>query len=143
MLTKEQMDELVAEFGENKAQFDKLKKLVESQKTSIKQQLDLMGEEDYSAGGYKVHCTISQRESLDEEKLIQRLKKYAPNTQCIKMKEYIDMEVLENEIYHDKLSDEALSAMAECKDVKEVVTLTVKKDKNDKKKIDYSKELFE
>ena len=129
MLTTEQMDALVAEFGANKTEFDKLKKLVESQKTSIKQQLDLMGADDYSAGGYKVHCSVSTRESLDEEKLIQRLKKCAPDTACIKTKEYVDMEVLENEIYHGKLSDVALSAMDDCRSTKEVVTLTVKKEK--------------
>lgn len=129
MLTKEQMDALVAEFGENKTQFDQLKKVVESQKTNIKQQLDLMGESDYSAGGYKIHCAVSTRDSLDEEKLIQRLKKYAPETECIKQKEYIDMEVLENEIYHGRLSADALIAMDECRTSKEIVTLTVKKEK--------------
>ena len=129
MLTKEQMDQLVAEFGANKTEFDRLKKLVESQKTDIKQQMDLLGDTDYSAGGYKVHCSISTRETLNEEKLIQRLKKFAPNTGCIKTKEYIDMEVLENEIYHEKLSEDAMSALNECKEVKEVVTLTVKKEK--------------
>ena len=129
MLTKEQMDQLVAEFGANKTEFDRLKKIVDSQKTDIKQQMDLLGDTDYSSGGYRVHCTVSTRESLNEEKLIQRLKKYAPNTKCIKTKEYVDMDVLENEIYHGRLSTDALVAMDECKDVKEVVTLTVKKEK--------------
>lgn len=130
MLSKEQMDTLVSEFGKNDAEFKQLKKLVESQKTDIKQQLDLMGESDYSSGGYKVHCSVSTRESLNEDKLIQRLKKFAPDTECIKTKEYIDMEVLENEIYHEKLSAEAMTALNECKESKEVVTLTVKKEKN-------------
>lgn len=129
MLTKEQMDDLVAEFGKNDTEFKRLKKLVESQKSDIKQQLDLLGESDYSSGGFKVHCSISTRESLDEEKLIVRLKKFAPDTECIKTKEYIDMEVLENEIYHDKLSSEAMGALDECRNTKEVVTLTVKKEK--------------
>lgn len=129
MLTKEQMDTLVAEFGKNDAEFKKLKKVVDSQKTDIKQQLDLMGESDYSSGGFKVHCSVSTREKLNEEKLIARLKKYAPNTECIKMKEYIDMDVLESEIYHEKLSAEALTAMDDCREVTEVVTLTVKKEK--------------
>lgn len=126
MLTKEQMDSLVEEFGKNDAEFKRLKKLVESQKTDIKQQLDLLGESDYSSNSYKVHCSVSQRESLDEEKAIQRLKKFAPNTKCIKLKEYIDTDVLENEIYHEELSEEALSALNDCKNVKEVVTLTIK-----------------
>lgn len=129
MLTKEQMDTLVAEFGKNDAEFKKLKKVVDTQKTDIKQQLDLMGESDYSSGGFKVHCSVSTREKLNEEKLITRLKKYAPNTECIKMKEYIDMDVLESEIYHEKLSAEALTAMDDCREVTEVVTLTVKKEK--------------
>lgn len=126
MLNDSEMAKLVQEFGKNDAEFKRLKKLVESQKTSIKQQLDLMGESDYSSDDYKVHCSVSQRESFNEEKAIQRLKKFAPNTKCIKLKEYIDTDVLESEIYHEELSEEALSALNDCKDIKEVVTLTVK-----------------
>lgn len=126
MLNDSEMAKLVQEFGKNDAEFKRLKKLVESQKTSIKQQLDIMGESDYSSDDYKVHCSVSQRESFNEEKAIQRLKKLAPNTKCIKLKEYIDTDVLESEIYHEELSEEALSALNDCKDIKEVVTLTVK-----------------
>ena len=79
--------------------------------------------------GTRVVCGITRRESLNEDKLLIKLKEYAPDTESIKTKEYVDMDVLESEIYHDKLSPEALAAMDSCRTVKETSTLTIKKAK--------------
>ena len=82
--------------------------------------------------GSKVHYGVTKKESLDEDKLLVALKKYAPDPKCIKTREYIDMDILENEIYHDRLPSEALAAMVGCRNVKEIPTLTIKKAKKGK-----------
>ena len=129
MLEEEKFKALVSEFVKNKAEYDRLQKLVDSQKIIIKQQLDLLGENDYEVDGKVVHCSVSNRITLNEEKLILRLRKYAPDTECIKTKEYIDTDVMEDEIYHEKLSPEAMSAISDCTTNKEIIRLTVKKAK--------------
>lgn len=95
--------------------------------------MEVLGKEDIELDdGSRVVYSITKRESLDEDKLLVQLKKYAPDTQCIKTKEYIDMDVLENELYHDKLSSEALAAMDTCRNVKEIPTLNIRKAKKGK-----------
>lgn len=128
-----ELEALVSTYGIEKGEYDKLKKSVDGLNTRIKELLKEIGEDTFSAGGYTVTRGVQHRESLDEEKLIKKLKKFAPDTECIKTKEYIDMDVLENEIYHGLLSDDAMLSMDECRNVKEVVTLTIKKDKKGKK----------
>lgn len=129
----EQLKEWASEYVVAKATEGKLKKQIENLNANIKQsmELDKLNEVELDDGA-KVCYSITKRESLDEDKLLVQLKKYAPNTQCIKTKEYIDMDILESEIYHDKLSSEALAAMDTCRNVKEIPTLTIKKAKKGK-----------
>ena len=72
-----------------------------------------------------VKYVIQHRESFDEEKAIKILKK--TNSECIKTKEYIDSDILENELYNKKLPAEAMAALDTCRTVKDVVTLTIGK----------------
>lgn len=133
MTELEQLKQCATEYVADKAEESKLKKRLESNNTSIKQLMELLKMEDVELDdGSKVHYGVTVKESLDEEKLLTQLKKYAPNTQCIKTKEYIDMDVLESEIYHDKLSAEAMAAMDTCRNEKLVPTLTIKKAKKGK-----------
>ena len=133
MTELEQLKQCATEYVADKAAESKLKKRLESNNTSIKQLMELLKMEDVELDdGSKVHYGVTVKESLDEEKLLAQLKKYAPDTQCIKTKEYIDMDVLESEIYHDRLSAEAMAAMDTCRNEKLVPTLTIKKAKKGK-----------
>ena len=133
MTELEQLKKCATEYVSDKAEESKLKKRLESNNTSIKQLMELLKMEDVELDdGAKVHYGVTVKESLDEEKLLTQLKKYAPDTQCIKTKEYIDMDVLESEIYHEKLSAEAMAAMDTCRNEKLVPTLTIKKAKKGK-----------
>lgn len=132
-MTEQGLKRLATEYVNSKKEFDALKKKTESLNTSIKQAMELLNVNDVDLeDGSKVCYGITKRESIDEERLITQLKKYAQNTQCIKTKEYIDMDILESEIYHDRLPDEALAAMDACRTIKEVPTLTIKKAKKGK-----------
>lgn len=122
-----------AEYVSAKAQEAQIKKRVESANSSIKEFMKKLNLDEVELeDGSKVCYGITHKESLDEDKLLLQLKKFAPDTQCIKTKEYIDMDILESEIYHEKLSAEAMSALDTCRNVKEIPTLTIKKAKKDK-----------
>lgn len=133
MTDLERLKQCAAEYVADKAEESKLKKRLDSNNANIKQLMELLGREDIELDdGSRVVYSITKRESLDEDKLLVQLKKYAPDTQCIKTKEYIDMDVLENELYHDKIPDVALAAMDTCRNVKEIPTLNIKKAKKGK-----------
>lgn len=132
-MTEQELKQLATEYVTTKAEFDALKKRTDSLNQNLKANMELSNLDGIELDdGSKVCLGITKRESLDEEKLLVQLKKYAPETSCIKTKEYIDMDVLENEIYHDKLSQEALAAMDACREVKEIPTLTIRKAKKGK-----------
>lgn len=132
-MTEQELKQLASEYVSAKREFDALKKRTDNLNQSLKANMELSNLDGIELDdGSKVCLGITKRESLDEDKLLGVLKKYAPDTQCIKTKEYIDMDVLENEIYHDKLPDVAVSAMDSCRNVKEIPTLTIKKAKKGK-----------
>lgn len=130
MTDQEKLLQVATEYVRNKAELDALKKRVEGANTSIKQLMELLDVDEVKLeDGSRVVCGITKRESLDEEKAIKQLKKFAPDTGCIKTKEYIDMDILEGEIYRGNLSDEAMQALDTCRKIKEIPTLTIKKPK--------------
>ena len=132
-MTEQELKQLASEYVSAKREFDTLKKKTDNLNQSLKANMELSNLDGIELDdGSKVCLGITKRESLDEDKLLVQLKKYAPDTDCIKTKEYIDMDILENEIYHEKLSSEALAAMDSCRNVKEIPTLTIKKAKKGK-----------
>lgn len=133
-LEKEQLlKSWASDYIETKQEAEKYKKQAENLNANIKQTMELLGKDEVELDdGSKVVYSISTSENLDEDKLIVQLHKYAPDTPCIKTKEYIDMDVLESEIYHEKLSSEALVALDMCRTVKETPKLIIKKAKRGK-----------
>ena len=133
MSDEERLKQCAAEYIADKAEESKLKKRIESNNTSIKQLMELLNKEEIELeDGAKVVYSVTQQETLNEDLLIKQLKQFAPDTQCIKTKEYVDMDILESEIYKGDLSDEALQAMDKCRGVKEIPKLTIKKAKKGK-----------
>ncbi len=128
-----ELKERATEYASDKSIEATLKKKIENNNTSIKALFEMLGEDAITLdNGVTVCYGITRKESLDEEKLIGVLKTHAPDTECIKTKEYVDTDVLENELYHEKFSEDAMKAMDECRVVKEVPTLTIKKAKKGK-----------
>ena len=128
MTDEERLKEIAADYIADKAEEAKIKKRLESNNASLKQLMETL-KCDYVEldDGSKVVYSITKRESIDEEKLIDTLQKFAPNTKCIKTKEYVDMDVLESELYHNTLPEKAVSAMDDCRVIKETPTLTIRK----------------
>jgi hypothetical protein len=122
------LDELVPQYGEDKSKLDALKKVVDSENAILKEQLYNAGTDTYSAGGYTVKRTVSNRESLNEAKLIEVLRKHKIEG-IVKTKEYVDLDELETYLYHNEPTGEFATDLADCKTVTEVIQLRISKAK--------------
>lgn len=132
-MTEQELKQLAQEYVSGKAELDKLKKRVDSINSEIKTAMEeaKLNEVETESGAV-VRYGITRKESLDEDMLLIKLKQTAPDTTCIKTKEYVDMDILEGEIYHGLVPKEALMAMDKCKSVKLTPTLTISKAKKGK-----------
>lgn len=126
--TTPSLDVLVPQYCADKANFDALKKVCDLENSQIKEQMLKEGKDTYSAGGYTVKRTVSSRESLNEDKLIEVLKKHKIEG-VVKTKEYVDLDELETYLYHNEPKDGFATDLANCKTVNEVVQLRISKAK--------------
>lgn len=131
------LDKLVSDYGHNDAQIKDLKKIADTEKEQIKQLLLEHKEDRWTAGGYTVQRVVSERETLNEEKLLPIIKHYWSSThgsmECpfIKTREYVDMDRLEEAIYQKELTPNVLAEMDKCREVTTVVALKCKKTKTE------------
>lgn len=132
-MTEQELKQLAQEYVSSKAELDKIKKRVESINSEIKTAMEnaKLNEVETESGAI-VKYGVTRKESMNEDMLLIKLKQTAPDTTCIKTKEYVDMDALESEIYHGNLSKEALQALEKCKSVKLTPTLTISKAKKGK-----------
>lgn len=120
------LDELIPTYYRNKEKMESYKKLVDEQNKNIKELMN--GEYSYGVGKYKAVVSTSTRVSMDEQKLMMLLK--ANNIKgVIKTIEVVDMDALENLIYHNEIPKDVLKRIGECKSEKEVKSLRVTKER--------------
>ena len=125
------LDELIPKYALNKVELDSYDKLCKEENEEIKKQLAELGKNEYTAGEYVAKRSVQERETLNENRLLEVLKKHnVPGV--IKTKEYIDMDALEEYLYKNSPSNELIADMNSCKSVKEVITLRVTKVKKKK-----------
>lgn len=117
-----QLEKVVPQYGRNKAEMDTVKKLCDADNVLIKQLMLGSKLPEFEAGGYKVTCSVTEKESFDETQLIAMLKKLKLKD-VVKKREYVDMDALEDAIYHGKVD---AATLAPCQVKTEVVTLRVK-----------------
>lgn len=129
---EDELKELVEQYGKDKAQFDYYKNVTDKANAQIK---SLMASGNYDAiesESYKASYIVQKRESMNEAKLLEILRhewiKEHGSEACpwIKVKYEVDMDALENALYHNEFSDDVVDKIAECKEVKEVPTLRIK-----------------
>lgn len=117
------LNKLIPEFYENKERMEEYKKLTDKLNKDIK---EIMGNEYlFENDDYRAVLATSTRVSMDETKLLNICK--ANNINCIRTREYVDMDMLENMIYHNEVPKDVLKLIGKCKDEKEVKTLRVTK----------------
>lgn len=120
---EEKLQELIQHYQLNKSKMDSYKKIVDKDNNEIKMIMRESQLSEFIVGDIKATCSISEREDFIEEALIEKLKEMKVDG-VIKMKEYIDMDALENAIYNGELN---AAELASCQTKKEVVTLRVTK----------------
>ena len=113
------LDTLIPQYAENKSMLDDYKKICDEENKQIK---NMMSEGSYEAGGYKATKSIQQRESMNEEKLLDELESLSGKHgghiydsikdfrkqiynllkahKVIKTKHYIDFDALESLMYN-------------------------------------------
>lgn len=123
----DKLDELVPQYALNKGEFDSYKAIVDSEKEQIKDLLFMVGEKKHTAGGYTVTRSVSTKESWDEDKLLAVAKKY--NLPCVKTKEYVDMQALEDYLYSNTAPADCMLDLDKCRTQKETVALRLSKAK--------------
>ena len=126
------LDTLIPQYAENKAILDDYKKICDTENKQIK---DIMDEGSYEAGGYKATKSVQVRESMNEDKLLDVMRNHrevAELNGIIKIKEYIDMDMLESAIYNKQIDKDMLMEIDKCRETKEVVTLRISKVKENK-----------
>lgn len=125
------LDELIPQYALNKSELDSYKKLCDRENAQIKAVMKDFALQHYEAGGYKATYSVSNRETMNEEKLLDIAHNFGLH-KIIKTKEYIDFDALEKAIYDGEISEEMLLEMDKAKESKEVVTLRVSKIKGEK-----------
>lgn len=128
------LDELIPQFAEHKEKEGQLKKICDTENLQIKEIMADAGLKKYEAGGYTVNYIESNREKLNEEKLLELLKKRFTKKQLkdlkiIKTVEQVDENALENAIYNNMVDMDFVMQMAECKESSVVVSLKLTKKK--------------
>lgn len=130
----QKLDELVVNYAKHKAEEGELKKVCDSENALIK---DIMYNEKlskYEVDGWQVNYIESTREKLNEDKLMELLKKKFSKKQLKEMKliktiEQVDGNALENAIYNNLVGPDFVTEMASCKESAVVSTLRLTKKK--------------
>lgn len=123
------LDTLIPEYAKNKKEEAQYKKLCDKENAQIKEIMMGFVVQDYRTGGYKASCSVSKKETFNEEMLINIIKSLGIVPNAIKTKEYIDYDELEHYLYNDDVPKEVILELDKAKEVKDVVTLRVTTDK--------------
>lgn len=127
------LSELVSDYGRAKKSLDDAKAECDGLNKQLK---DVMHENDiteFSADGYKVKYIVAERETMNEERLLElmttKYKELSDTFELVKMRPYVDTDAIEKETYNGNIPQDLLADMGKCIETKEVVTLKLSKEK--------------
>lgn len=126
------LDTLIPQYAMNKLELDSYKEICDKENKQIKEEMDRLSQSNYTAGDYTAKISIQNKITMDENKLLTVMKKYNISS-VVKTKEYVDMEALENYLYHIDESEnkELFEDIDKCRNVKEVTQLRIVKKKGE------------
>ena len=130
-MANELLENLIPQYALNKSELDSYKKLCDAENAQIKEIMLSESIEEATSGGYVAKVVVQNRESMNEEKLLE-IAHHHGISEIVKTKEYIDFDALENAIYRGLINQEIILEMDSAKEVKEVVTLRISKVKKRK-----------
>jgi len=119
---------VVPRYYEHKTELDFYKKQCDAENAEIKEAMKEQNIKDFEVDGVVAKYVIQNKETMNEDKLLQVLKN-AGYTELIKTREYVDMDALENALYHSNIDNDTILEMDKCREVKEVIQLRVSKKK--------------
>lgn len=119
------LDSLVNKYGDVKSKLADLKKEESNLNQTIKSLMVADDLKEVSTDTYKVVYQERTSESLDEDKVIDILKKNNVKG-IVKTKQYVDEDALEQAIYNGKLDADIIKQISSAKITKTTVALMVK-----------------
>lgn len=131
---KVNFEKVIDKLAENKVAQKELETTIKNQATFVKSTLNELELEEYSTDKYRAYIQISNKVSMDEDKLIEILKancKEKDLKDVIKTKQYIDFDALESFIYNGGIAAEKLEPAQTIKVIQSLYTKPVKKEKKD------------
>lgn len=130
-MTQEDFNETVFDYCEIDEQIKTLTKQKNALKDKICAYMDEGGIDKAVVQGYSLTRSVSQRTTVDEDKLVTVVKGWhiKGTDGLIKTKEYIDTDVLEDLTYKGLVTPTELKELETCRKVTEVVTLRPSKRK--------------
>lgn len=135
IVTMNVMD-LIPQYGKHKEELDKLKKQCDEENKTIKVCMAQEEKKELESGGYQVKYIIQNRETFNEEMLIDYLHQKREMTafcyDIIKTKEYIDFDALEKAIYNGFFDANDLAEFDKAREIKQVETIRISKVKEKK-----------
>lgn len=123
-----ELEDLIPQYAANKNELDSYTKICKEENERIKAKLVELGQDEYSARGYKVKRVVAVKESMNEAKLIEVLRQHGI-TNAIKTREYVDMNALEAYLYNNMPSTDLARQLESCRTTTETVQLRLSKSK--------------
>lgn len=122
------LTDLVQSYGEHDSQAKDLKKICDEEKDLIKKELKQADFKNFSSDDFKVSYQVSERVTLDTEKMAEYLQEYwntKESSPCPYLKTIVVLneDTLETALYKGELPDEVLEKLNSCRSVKTVETL--------------------
>ena len=125
------LEELIPQYAANKKELDSYKKICDKENAQIKQLMAKLPDNVCIVGKYKATYTVSNRETINEEQLIDLFMndpdfiKINEQYNVVEMRPAIDFDELERAIYKGAFSKDQTKQLNAAKTSKEVVTLRI------------------
>jgi hypothetical protein len=116
---------MINQYGVLNKEVNCVKREADKFNKAIKTEMKEKNLDEVSTGTWQAKFQVRKSESLDEEKVIEILKRNNIKG-IIKRKEYVDESLLEDAIYAGKLNQDILNEISSCRVVKETIALTIK-----------------
>lgn len=122
------LEVLIPSYYQNKQELDSYTKICNEENGMIKELMANDNKDVCEVSGIIAKRTVCKRESLNEDKLIEVLRKHNIEG-VIQTKEYVNMDALEDYLYNSTISPELAKELDDCRKVTEVVQLRVSRKK--------------
>lgn len=124
---KRTLSELVPIYGTIKAELDRNKKMEASLNKEIKELFVKEGKDTINTGVWKADYSVRVSDVYDEDAVLEYALKHKAFADCIKTKQYVDFDALEQLIYTGKIPQKQVAALDEFRSQKETKVLKVTK----------------